>query len=145
MPLPDVYTLQAARSYMSGKECLPSQLVLGAALQYLNSDKYRKDETYLLFVPTTTGPCRTGQYYIFYENLFRDLRIDNVVVIVITSYSIHYTKLYETPASGSRSWPGRCRCARRTRIPRRRSRRLARQCPAHRRPGLRSSPPRSGR
>jgi len=85
MPLPDVYTLQAARSYMSGKECLPSQLVLGAALQYLQSDKYRKDEIYMLFVPTTTGPCRTGQYYVFYENLFRDLRIDNVVVITLDS------------------------------------------------------------
>ena len=35
MPLPDIYTLQAARSYMSGKECLPSQLVLGSALKYL--------------------------------------------------------------------------------------------------------------
>ncbi len=85
MPVPDVYTLQAARNYMSGKECLPSQLVLGAALQYLQSDKYRKDEIYLLFVPTTTGPCRTGQYFVFYENLFKDLRIENVLVITMDS------------------------------------------------------------
>ncbi len=85
MPLPDIYTLQAARSYMSGKECLPSQLVLGGALKYLQSDKYRKDEIYLLFVPTTTGPCRTGQYFVFYENLFKDLRIENVVVITLDS------------------------------------------------------------
>ncbi|HPS57929.1 MAG TPA: acyl-CoA dehydratase activase [Spirochaetota bacterium] len=85
MPLPDIYTLQAARSYMSGKECLPSQLVLGSALKYLQSDKYRKDEIYLLFVPTTTGPCRTGQYFIFYENLFRDLRMENVAVITVDS------------------------------------------------------------
>jgi len=85
MPLPDIYTLQAARSYMSGKECLPSQLVLGSALKYLESEKYRKDEIYLLFVPTTTGPCRTGQYFVFYENLFRDMKLENVAVITLDS------------------------------------------------------------
>jgi predicted nucleotide-binding protein (sugar kinase/HSP70/actin superfamily) len=85
MPLPDVYTLQTARSCMSGKECLPSQLVLGSALKYFQSHKYRKDEIYLLFVPTTTGPCRTGQYFIFYENLFRDMRLENVLVVTLDS------------------------------------------------------------
>ncbi len=85
MPLPDTFTLQIARSYMSGKECLPSQLVLGSALQYFTSEKFRKDEIYLLFVPSTTGPCRTGQYYIFYENLFKDLKLENVVNVVLDS------------------------------------------------------------
>ena len=33
--------------------------------------------------PTTTGPCRTGQYFVFYENLFKDLRLENVVVFTI--------------------------------------------------------------
>jgi len=85
MPLPDVYTLQLARNYMSGKECLPSQLVLGSTLKYLSSEKYDKDITYLVFVPTTTGPCRTGQYYVFYENLFKDLEIDNVLIMTMDS------------------------------------------------------------
>ncbi|MCK7477821.1 MAG: hypothetical protein M0C28_10565 [Candidatus Moduliflexus flocculans] len=79
MPVPDIYTLQMARNHASGKECLPSHLVLGSALKYLSSEKYRKDEIYILFVPTTTGPCRTGQYFVFYENLFKDLRLENVV------------------------------------------------------------------
>ncbi|MBU1222157.1 activase [Myxococcota bacterium] len=85
MPLPDVYALQFARNYMSGKECLPSQLVLGSALTYFASEKYHSDEIYLLFVPTTTGPCRTGQYYIFYENLFKDLKFPNVVIFTLDS------------------------------------------------------------
>ncbi|MCU0847710.1 MAG: acyl-CoA dehydratase activase [Spirochaetes bacterium] len=85
MPLPDTFTLQMARNHMSGKECIPSQLVLGSALKYFSSSKYRKDEIYLLFVPTTTGPCRTGQYFIFYENLFRDMRLENVVVVTLDS------------------------------------------------------------
>ncbi|MCX7677825.1 MAG: acyl-CoA dehydratase activase [Spirochaetes bacterium] len=85
MPVPDVYTLQLARNYVSGKECLPSHLVLGSALQYFLSGKYRKDEIYLLFVPTTKGPCRTGQYFVFFENLFKDLRLENVVVFTLDS------------------------------------------------------------
>jgi predicted CoA-substrate-specific enzyme activase len=85
MPVPDSFTLQMARNYMSGKECLPSQLVLGSALKYFASDDYDRDTTYLLFVPTTTGPCRTGQYFVFYENLFKDLELDNVVVVSLDS------------------------------------------------------------
>jgi predicted CoA-substrate-specific enzyme activase len=85
MPVPDIYTLQLARNHASGKECLPSHLVLGSALKYLSSEKYRKDEIYLLFVPTTTGPCRTGQYFVFFENIFRDLRMENMVVITLDS------------------------------------------------------------
>ena len=92
MPVPDVYTLQLARNHASGKECLPSHLVLGSALKFLASDEYRKDEIYILFVPTTTGPCRTGQYFVFYENLFRDLRMDNVVVFTMDSDN-SYTEL----------------------------------------------------
>jgi predicted CoA-substrate-specific enzyme activase len=85
MPVPDIYTLQMARNHASGKECLPSHLVLGSALKYFSSVKYRKDEIYILFVPTTTGPCRTGQYFVFYENLFKDLRLENVVVFTLDS------------------------------------------------------------
>ena len=85
MPVPDIHTLQLARNHASGKECVPSHLVLGSVLKYLASEKYRKDEIYLLFVPTTTGPCRTGQYFVFYENLFKDLRLDNVVVFTMDS------------------------------------------------------------
>jgi len=92
MPVPDIYTLQMARNHASGKECLPSHLVLGSALKYLSSDQYRKDETYILFVPTTTGPCRTGQYFVFYENLFKDLRLENVVVFTMDSDN-SYTEL----------------------------------------------------
>ena len=85
MPIPDINTLQLARNHASGKECVPSHLVLGSALKYFFSDKYRKDEIYLLFVPTTSGPCRTGQYSVFFENIFKDLRLDNVVIFSLDS------------------------------------------------------------
>ena len=85
LPMADSQTLQLARSHASGKECVPSHLVLGGALKFINSPAYRKDEIYLLFVPITTGPCRTGQYYVFFENLFRDLRLENVVVFTMSA------------------------------------------------------------
>ncbi len=85
LPLASPRTLQVARQHASGKECVPSHLVLGAALEWFSSPKYRKDEIYLLFVPVTSGPCRTGQYFVFLENLFRDLRVENVVVLTLSA------------------------------------------------------------
>ncbi|MBN1501897.1 MAG: activase [Spirochaetes bacterium] len=103
MPVANRSTLEHARSFASGKECVPSHLVLGSALQYFGSSKYRKDELYLLFVPITTGPCRTGQYYVFYENLFKDLRLENVVVITLSADN-SYTEL--GPDFSKHAWWG---------------------------------------
>ncbi|MDR1788545.1 MAG: acyl-CoA dehydratase activase-related protein [Treponema sp.] len=85
LPVATARTIQIARAHASGKECVPSHLVLGSALQFFASGKYRKDELYLLFVPITTGPCRTGQYFVYYENLFRDMRLENVVVFILSA------------------------------------------------------------
>ncbi|MDR2537172.1 MAG: acyl-CoA dehydratase activase-related protein, partial [Treponema sp.] len=85
LPVATSKTIQIARAHASGKECVPSHLVLGGALQFFFSERYRKDELYLLFVPITTGPCRTGQYYVYYENLFRDMRMENVVVFILSA------------------------------------------------------------
>ena len=45
LPLADTPTLQLARNHASGKECVPSHLLLGEALRFFGSDSYRKDET----------------------------------------------------------------------------------------------------
>ena len=103
LPVATAKTVQIARAHASGKECVPSHLVLGSALQFFNSDKYRKDELYLLFVPITTGPCRTGQYYVYYENLFRDMRLENVVVFILSADN-SYTEL--GPNFAKEMWKG---------------------------------------
>lgn len=92
LPVATNKTIQVARAHASGKECVPSHLVLGSALQFFSSSQYRKDELYLLFVPITTGPCRTGQYFVYYENLFRDLKLENVVVFTLSADN-SYTEL----------------------------------------------------
>ena len=103
LPVATGKTIQAARSHASGKECVPSHLVLGSALEFFWSEKYRKDEMYLLFVPITTGPCRTGQYYIYYENLFKDMRLENVVVFILSADN-SYTEL--GPNFAKEMWKG---------------------------------------
>ena len=103
LPVATAKTIQIARAHASGKECVPSHLVLGSALQFIWSDQYRKDELYLLFVPITTGPCRTGQYYIYYENLFRDMRLENVVVFILSADN-SYTEL--GPNFAKEMWKG---------------------------------------
>jgi predicted CoA-substrate-specific enzyme activase len=85
LPVASPRTLQIARHHVSGKECVPAHLVLGSALSWFSSPRYRKEELYLVFVPVTTGPCRTGQYFVFLQNLFRDLRLENVVVFTLSA------------------------------------------------------------
>ncbi|MDR0670271.1 MAG: acyl-CoA dehydratase activase [Treponema sp.] len=103
MPVATAKTIQIARAHASGKECVPSHLLLGSVLQFFSSEKYRKDELYLLFVPITTGPCRTGQYYVFYENLFKDMRLENVVVFILSADN-SYTEL--GPDFAKEMWKG---------------------------------------
>ncbi|MDR0643393.1 MAG: acyl-CoA dehydratase activase [Treponema sp.] len=103
LPVATAKTVQIARTHASGKECVPSHLVLGSVLQFVSSKKYRKDELYLVFVPITTGPCRTGQYFVYYENLFRDLRLENVVIFTLSADN-SYTEL--GPTFAKEMWKG---------------------------------------
>jgi predicted nucleotide-binding protein (sugar kinase/HSP70/actin superfamily) len=86
LPLPDVFSTQLARNVASGKECIPALLVLGSVLKFF-SDKnpISGDDIYLVFVPSTLGPCRTGQYHVFFDRLFEEMGWENVVLLVGSS------------------------------------------------------------
>jgi predicted CoA-substrate-specific enzyme activase len=77
----DATALQLARNLASGKECLPTLLVLGQFIRALHNDPPGPDEVRLLFLTRTTGPCRMGQYGPFYEQTFLDQGIDNVACL----------------------------------------------------------------
>jgi predicted CoA-substrate-specific enzyme activase len=86
LPLPDVYSTQLARDVASGKECIPALLVLGSILQYFrDKDPTSGDELYVVFVPSTLGPCRTGQYHVFFDRLFEEMGWENVIILVANS------------------------------------------------------------
>ncbi len=83
LPLPDVRSTQLAREVASGKECIPALLVLGSILKFFyDHPPNQADEVFVVFTPSTLGPCRTGQYHVFYDRLFDELGWDNVVQLV---------------------------------------------------------------
>ena len=87
LPAADLTTAPRARAVASGKECIPALLVLGAVLEYLSKQPKEEDRVHLVFMPITTGPCRTGQYAIFYQALFQELGYRNVVLLSLNSDS----------------------------------------------------------
>ncbi len=74
-------TAARARAVASGKECIPALLVLGSFLEHLAASPPAPDGVDVLVMPKTTGPCRTGQYAVFYQGLFEELGWRNVVVM----------------------------------------------------------------
>ena len=83
LPVPTARSTQLARNVASGKECIPALLVLGSVLEFLERRAPRRpDEALVIAVPTTLGPCRTGQYHVFYDRLFDELGLDNVALFV---------------------------------------------------------------
>jgi predicted nucleotide-binding protein (sugar kinase/HSP70/actin superfamily) len=85
LPPADRGTAPRARAVASGKECIPALLVLGATLDYLAQQPKDDEVVHLVFMPITTGPCRTGQYAIFYQGLVQELGFRNVVMLSLNS------------------------------------------------------------
>jgi predicted nucleotide-binding protein (sugar kinase/HSP70/actin superfamily) len=83
LPVPTARSTQLARNVASGKECIPALLVLGSVLEFVQGRAPRRpDEALVVALPSTLGPCRTGQYHVFYDRLFDDLGLDNVALFV---------------------------------------------------------------
>jgi predicted CoA-substrate-specific enzyme activase len=96
LPLPDVFSTQLARNVASGKECIPALLVLGSILQFFrDKNPTSGNDIYLVLVPSTLGPCRTGQYYVFFDRLFEEMGWENVVLLVGSSEN-SYRELGQT-------------------------------------------------
>jgi predicted CoA-substrate-specific enzyme activase len=80
----DESILKLGRANTSCKECLPLILTTGTLLGYINNGK-RPDEVLVYFMPTGSGPCRFGQYYVYMEDLIRRLEIPNVALLALSS------------------------------------------------------------
>jgi predicted CoA-substrate-specific enzyme activase len=85
LPVSDRETVQLARSVASGKECIPCLLVLGSFMQYFIKYGNDPNRIYVLFMPITTGPCRTGQYAVFYDRILRESGYTNIAVLKLNS------------------------------------------------------------
>ena len=85
LPTVDQAAIHLARSVSSGKECIPTLIVLGQMLKMQAENPPADEEVLAFLVPKTTGPCRTGQYAPYYERTFAELGIDNVAIMNLNS------------------------------------------------------------
>ncbi len=76
--------LKLGRANTSCKECLPLILTTGTLLNYIQTEK-KPDEVLVYFMPTGSGPCRFGQYYIFMEDLVQRLEIPDVAILSLSA------------------------------------------------------------
>ena len=83
LPAPAANELKIGKGYASCKECLPLVLTVGSLFDYLDK---RVDDNELLvyFMPTSSGPCRFGQYNILIKNLIQKMRLEDVTQISLT-------------------------------------------------------------
>jgi predicted CoA-substrate-specific enzyme activase len=65
------------------KECLPLLLTCGSFLKYLR-ERQNDDEVLVFFMPETDGPCRFGQYNVFFDNYIRRNRLRNVAQLTLS-------------------------------------------------------------
>ncbi len=79
-PPSDEAILKLGRANTSCKECLPLLLTTGTLLNYIQNHK-KDGEILVYFMPTGSGPCRFGQYYVFMEDLLKRLNIPDVALL----------------------------------------------------------------
>jgi predicted CoA-substrate-specific enzyme activase len=80
----DENILHLGRGNTTCKECLPLILTSGTLIDYVNHRR-GKDEVVVYFMPTGSGPCRFGQYYVFMEDLVQRLKFKNVTFFSLSS------------------------------------------------------------
>ena len=83
-PEADDQTLLRAAKYTTGEECLPQRVVLGNFLKVIQDPNFNPDQNGF-FMPTSSGPCRFGQYAPFQKKVLKELGYDASMVFSPTS------------------------------------------------------------
>lgn len=83
-PPADEKILRIGRGNTTCKECLPLILTSGTLIDYADYRR-RDDEVVVYFMPTGSGPCRFGQYYVFMEDLVKRLELKDVAFFSLSS------------------------------------------------------------
>jgi predicted nucleotide-binding protein (sugar kinase/HSP70/actin superfamily) len=79
-PEGDDATRELAARCTSGDECLPQRVTLSDFLKVADSADFDPART-ALFMPTASGPCRFGQYAVFFERTLARLGYGQVRII----------------------------------------------------------------
>jgi len=80
IPPSDDETLALGARHTLGDECLPQRTTLGDLLKIARRPDYSPERT-AIFFPTTSGPCRFGQYIAVFRKAFREEGLGELQVV----------------------------------------------------------------
>ncbi len=83
-PHSDDRTLALAGLCTTGEECLPQRITLGNFLKVIKSENFVPEKT-AFFLPTSSGPCRFGQYAPLLKKILKEMGLMDVLVFSPTS------------------------------------------------------------
>ncbi|MDR1657260.1 MAG: acyl-CoA dehydratase activase [Deltaproteobacteria bacterium] len=82
LPESDSETIELGRSQTSGKECYPLVLTVGDFIKLTRRPEFDPDNS-ALFMPSSNGPCRFGQYGRYTNLIMKRLGFDKLEVVSI--------------------------------------------------------------
>jgi predicted nucleotide-binding protein (sugar kinase/HSP70/actin superfamily) len=94
LPPSDRETVELGRSQTSGKECYPLILTVGDFLKLTSRPDFDPAAS-ALFMPSSTGPCRVGQYSRYLSLVFKRLGLNEVEVLSLDQTGGMYERLDE--------------------------------------------------
>ncbi len=119
LPLEDESTLSLGKRWTRGAECLPMSLTLGAFLNQILPGRQSGAETEkkaALFLPTSTGPCRFGQYRTLTRMVLERLNLEDIPILSPGAHNAYYglpgrlrRKAWEAVCGGDVLFKMRCR------------------------------------
>ena len=71
---------ELGRKHARGSECLPAHVTTGSMLHALEANDLRPNEA-ALFMPTSDGPCRFGQYNLLHRIVLNKLGYEDLTII----------------------------------------------------------------
>lgn len=108
LPLEDEGTHALGKKWTRGAECLPMSLTLGAFLDRIDPERRpgtNDERRPALFMPTSTGPCRYGQYRTLDRLIFERLGMEDVPILSPGAHNAYYGLKGRLRR---RSWEGIC-------------------------------------
>ncbi|MDR2200209.1 MAG: acyl-CoA dehydratase activase [Deltaproteobacteria bacterium] len=106
LPPSDALTVELGRSQTSGKECYPLILTVGDFLKLARRPDFRPEKS-ALFMPSSNGPCRFGQYSRYLNLVFRRLGLQETEVLALDQTGSMYERLDSAARGGAGENPSR--------------------------------------
>jgi len=90
LPEPDESCMQYGRQYSEGGECLPFIVTTGQLIKLIEEEGLESDRP-AFFMPTSSGPCRFGQYHTAQKLILEELDAD-VELVSLEAYDSYSMK-----------------------------------------------------